>query len=102
MAPAIRNITRTPIPGRLAGLVVGAGWLTALDDSTDNRKRMNPMQWVQELQGPALIAVICGLLFLEEVGVPLFFAPGDLVLAISGIAIAGGRVNATALVVAAG
>ncbi len=63
---------------------------------------MNPIQWVQELQGPALIAVICGLLFLEEVGVPLFFAPGDIVLAISGIAIAGGRVNATALVVAAG
>src|SRR5438270_3433296 len=33
-------------------------------------------------------------MFLEEVGVPLPFAPGDLVLAIGGIAIAAGRVNA--------
>lgn len=59
---------------------------------------MNPITWVQELQGPALIAVICGLIFLEELGAPLFFAPGDIVLAIGGIAIAGGRVNAAALV----
>ena len=59
---------------------------------------MNPIEWVQGLQGPALIAVICGFLFVEEVGVPLLFAPGDLVLAIGGIAIAGGRVNAAALV----
>lgn len=59
---------------------------------------MNPIGWVQGLQGPALIAVVCGLLFIEEVGVPLFFAPGDLVLAIGGIAISGGRVNAVPLV----
>lgn len=59
---------------------------------------MNPITWVQELQGPALIAIVCGLLFIEEVGVPLPFAPGDLVLAIGGIAIAGGRVNAFWLV----
>lgn len=59
---------------------------------------MNPIEWVQGLQGAALIAVICGFLFVEEVGVPLLFAPGDLVLAIGGIAIAGGRVNAAALV----
>src|SRR2546429_879381 len=32
-------------------------------------------------------------MFVEEIGVPLPFAPGDLVLAIGGIAIAGGRVN---------
>src|SRR2546430_11082018 len=37
-------------------------------------------------------------MFIEEVGVPLPFAPGDLVLAIGGIAIAGGRVNAALFV----
>jgi membrane protein DedA with SNARE-associated domain len=37
-------------------------------------------------------------MFLEEAGVPLPFAPGDLVLAIGGIAIAGGRVNDVELV----
>jgi len=55
---------------------------------------VNPIGWVQGLNGATLIAVICGLMFLEEVGVPLPFAPGDLVLAIGGIAIAAGRVNA--------
>ena len=54
---------------------------------------MNPIGWVQGLNGGTLIAVICGLMFLEEVGLPLPFAPGDIVLAIGGIAIAGGRVN---------
>jgi energy-coupling factor transport system substrate-specific component len=54
---------------------------------------VNPIGWVQGLEGATLISVICGLMFLEEVGVPLPFAPGDLVLAIGGIAIAGGRVN---------
>ena len=61
---------------------------------------MNPTAWVQGLEGPILIAVICGLLFVEELGVPLFFAPGDIVLALAGIAIAGSRVNAVAMVVA--
>src|SRR2546423_15266073 len=37
-------------------------------------------------------------MFVEEVGVPLPFAPGDLVLAIGGIAVAGGRVNPVLLV----
>jgi len=54
---------------------------------------VNPIGWVQGLNGSTLIVVICGLMFLEEVGVPLPFAPGDLVLAIGGIAIAGGRVH---------
>jgi energy-coupling factor transport system substrate-specific component len=61
---------------------------------------VNPIAWVQALQGPGLIAVICGLMFIEETGVPLPFAPGDLVLAIGGIAVAGGRVNPVMLVVA--
>lgn len=59
---------------------------------------MNPISWVQDLQGLTLVAVICGLLFVEEVGVPLPFAPGDVVLAIGGIAIAGGRVSPIMLV----
>ena len=59
---------------------------------------MNPIAWVQGLEGATLIAVICGLMFVEEIGVPLPFAPGDLVLAIGGIAIAGGRVNPSLLV----
>src|SRR6184192_4585480 len=39
-------------------------------------------------------------MFIEETGVPLPFAPGDLVLAIGGIAVAGGRVNPILLVAA--
>jgi energy-coupling factor transport system substrate-specific component len=61
---------------------------------------VNPIAWVQALQGPGLVAVICGLMFIEETGVPLPFAPGDLVLAIGGIAVAGGRVNPVLLVAA--
>jgi energy-coupling factor transport system substrate-specific component len=59
---------------------------------------MNPISWVQALQGPALVAVICALMFVEETGVPIPFAPGDLVLALGGIAVAGGRVNPVLLV----
>src|ERR1700682_5450900 len=62
---------------------------------------MNPLAWIQGLQGIGLVAAICGLLFIEEAGVPIPFAPGDLVLAIAGIAIAGGRVNAVVMVAAA-
>jgi energy-coupling factor transport system substrate-specific component len=61
---------------------------------------VNPIAWVQALQGPGLVAVVCGLMFIEETGVPLPFAPGDLVLAIGGIAVAGGRVNPVMLVAA--
>jgi len=61
---------------------------------------VNPISWVQALEGPALVAVICGLMFIEETGVPLPFAPGDLILALGGIAVAGGRVNPVLLVAA--
>jgi energy-coupling factor transport system substrate-specific component len=61
---------------------------------------VNPITWVQGLNGTTLIVVICVLMFIEETGVPLPFAPGDLVLAIAGIAVAGGRVNPVALVIA--
>jgi len=63
---------------------------------------VNPIGWVQGLNGTTLVAVICALMFLEELGVPLPFAPGDLVLAIGGIAIAGGRVNPAVFVGAVG
>jgi membrane protein DedA with SNARE-associated domain len=39
------------------------------------------------LSGYALIAVVCALLIVEEVGIPLPFAPGDLLLVVSGAAI---------------
>ena len=61
---------------------------------------MNPIGWVQGLEGTVLIVVICALMFIEEAGVPVPFAPGDLVLAIGGIAIAGGRVNPVVFVLA--
>src|SRR5215472_17159287 len=51
---------------------------------------MNPVAWIQGLEGLSLVAIICAFLFVEEVGVPLPFAPGDLLLAIAGIAIAAG------------
>src|SRR5256714_3353958 len=59
---------------------------------------MNPIAWFQGLDGTTLVVAITILMFVEEVGVPLPFAPGDLVLAVGGIAIAGGRVNPILLV----
>ncbi|HYM51107.1 MAG TPA: DUF4013 domain-containing protein [Candidatus Limnocylindrales bacterium] len=58
------------------------------------------MGFIGNLAGITLVLAICGLLFVEEVGVPLPFAPGDLVLALGGIAVAGGRVNPLMLVAA--
>src|SRR2546421_7206609 len=97
-ALSTRKPNRVKAEGRFATAgPEGALRFTALDSSTHNRP-VNPIGWVQGLQGPGLIAVICALLFVEEVGVPLPFAPGDIVLAIGGIAIAGGRASAAALV----
>ncbi len=62
---------------------------------------MNPLGWVQGLEGSILIAVICTLLFIEESGVPVPFAPGDLLLAIGGIAIAAGSVSPVLMPLAA-
>jgi membrane protein DedA with SNARE-associated domain len=59
---------------------------------------VNPITWVQGLDGTTLLMAICILMFLEETGVPLPFAPGDLVLATAGIAVADGRVNPVLLV----
>src|SRR6202022_1251664 len=56
------------------------------------------MGFIDSLTGPTLILAICGLLFVEELGVPLLFAPGDIVLVIGGIGIASGRVNPALMV----
>jgi len=45
------------------------------------------------LSGIVLMVVIAALLFIEELGVPLLVAPGDLLLTIGGVAIAAGRVD---------
>src|SRR5438094_8095813 len=54
---------------------------------------MNPISSISNLSGDLLIAVIAGLVFIEESGVPVPFAPGDLLLMIAGIAIASGTVH---------
>jgi len=52
------------------------------------------------LSGYPLIGVICGLIVLEELGIPMPMAPGDLLLVLTGISIATGRVNPFAVVAA--
>lgn len=47
------------------------------------------MTSIQQLHGPALLAVLCLLIFVEECGVPVPFAPGDLLLVACGLAIRG-------------
>jgi membrane protein DedA with SNARE-associated domain len=59
------------------------------------------MTFIDGLTGTTLLLAICGLLLIEELGVPLPFAPGDPVLVIAGIAIAGGRLNPVMMVPAA-
>lgn len=54
---------------------------------------MNPISSIASLSGDLLIAVIAGLLFIEETGIPIPFAPGDLLLLIAGIAIASDTVE---------
>ena len=53
----------------------------------------NPITSIASLSGVLLIAVLAGLLFIEETGVPVPFAPGDLLLVIAGIAIASDTVD---------
>lgn len=45
------------------------------------------------LSGYPLVAVLCGLIVLEELGVPMPMAPGDLLLVLAGVSIATGHVN---------
>jgi membrane protein DedA with SNARE-associated domain len=56
---------------------------------------------VAGLSGYPLIAAICCLLLVEEVGVPLPFGPGDLLLVVAGAAMVSGRLNPLAVVLAA-
>jgi membrane-associated protein len=52
------------------------------------------MSFLQGLHGVVALALLCGLLFAEEAGVPLPFAPGELVLLVAGLLIAAGGLNA--------
>jgi membrane protein DedA with SNARE-associated domain len=61
---------------------------------------MNPMSSIASLSGDLLIGVIAGLVFIEETGIPVPFAPGDLLLIIAGIAIASDTVDPVPMVAA--
>jgi membrane protein DedA with SNARE-associated domain/uncharacterized RDD family membrane protein YckC len=61
---------------------------------------MNPISSIASLSGDLLIAVIAGLVFIEETGIPIPFAPGDLLLLIAGIAIASDTVDPVPMVAA--
>lgn len=52
------------------------------------------MSPLQGLHGTLAIVVLCGLLFVEEAGVPLPFAPGEVTLLAAGLLIASGGLNA--------
>lgn len=60
----------------------------------------NPLTSIASLSGGLLIAVIAVLMFIEETGVPIPFAPGDLLLVIAGIAIASDTVEPIPMLVA--
>ena len=51
------------------------------------------MTAIEQMHGPVLLGVICLLIFVEECGVPMPFAPGDLLLALCGLAIHNGSLN---------
>jgi membrane-associated protein len=53
----------------------------------------NPITSIAHLSGALLVAVLATLMFIEETGVPVPFAPGDLLLLIAGIAIASDTVE---------
>ena len=61
---------------------------------------MNPMTSIGSLSGDLLIGVIAGLVFIEETGIPVPFAPGDLLLIIAGIAVASDTVEPIPMVAA--
>src|SRR5262247_981303 len=52
------------------------------------------------LSGSALIAVVYALFVVEEVGIPLFLAPGDQLLVVSGAAIPAAHLNPLLIVAA--
>ena len=55
---------------------------------------MSPtIAWLLSLSGYTLIAVICGLIALEELGVPMPFMPGDFLLFVTGASLATAHAN---------
>ena len=54
---------------------------------------MNPINSIANLSGDLLIGVLASLVFIEESGIPIPFAPGDLLLLIAGVAIASDTVE---------
>lgn len=58
------------------------------------------MTSIGSLSGDLLIGVIAGLVFIEETGIPVPFAPGDLLLIIAGIAVASDTVEPIPMVAA--
>lgn len=61
---------------------------------------MNPVSSIGSLSGDLLIVVIAGLVFIEESGIPVPFAPGDLLLIIAGVAIGSDTVDPVPMVAA--
>ncbi|MBV8444299.1 MAG: hypothetical protein JOZ92_00125, partial [Candidatus Dormibacteraeota bacterium] len=51
------------------------------------------MALLQGLHGAIAIVLLCGLLFAEEAGVPLPFAPGEVTLLAAGLLVASGGLN---------
>src|SRR5579864_2437730 len=51
------------------------------------------MSFLQGLHGVVALALLLGLLFAEEAGVPLPFGPGELTLVVAGLLIAAGGLN---------
>ncbi len=51
------------------------------------------MSFLQGLHGVVAVVLLCGLLFAEEAGVPLPFAPGEIVLLAAGLLIAAGGLD---------
>ena len=51
------------------------------------------MNFLQGLHGAVAIALLCSLLFAEEAGVPLPFAPGEVTLLAAGLLLAAGGLN---------
>ena len=51
------------------------------------------MSYLQGLHGVVAIVLLCSLLFAEEAGVPLPFAPGEVVLMAGGLLIAAGGLD---------
>lgn len=56
------------------------------------------MNFLQGLHGVVAIALLGGLLFTEEAGVPLPFAPGELTLLAAGLLIAAGGLDPIAFI----